>query len=107
MEMDCTESSCDTVIYETFPVRVVTGFVKITLDEKCTEGGIGGFREIRALSVVHDGKAIHGTCVWAREGEKKRVYTNCAAKVQRLTKNTANKTAMCTRSCVLGVGMFI
>ncbi len=56
LNMDCTDSSCATVIYETFPVRVVTSFVKITLDEKCTEGGIGGFREIRALSMVHDGK---------------------------------------------------
>ncbi len=57
--MDCAESSCDTagetVTYETFSVRVVTSFVKITLDEKCTEGGIGGFREIRALSMVSDG----------------------------------------------------
>ncbi len=63
LEMDCTESSCDTVIYETYPVRVVTSFVKISLNEKCTEGGIGGFREIRALSMVHDGKTIYGTCV--------------------------------------------
>ncbi len=54
--MDCTESTCDSVKYETFAVRVVTSFVKITLDEKCTDGGIGGFREIRALSRMHDGK---------------------------------------------------
>ncbi len=64
LDMDCTESSCDTVRYETFPVRVVTSFVKITLDEKCTDGGVGGFREIRAaLSMVHDGKTIHDTSV--------------------------------------------
>ncbi len=56
--MDCAESSCDTARYETFPVRVVTSFVKVTLSEKCSEGGIGGFREIRALSMVHDGKNI-------------------------------------------------
>ncbi len=53
--MDCAESSCDTVKYETFPVRTVTSFVKITL-EKCAINGVGGFREIRALSTAHDGK---------------------------------------------------
>ena len=54
--MDCAESSCDTVRYETFPVRTVTSFVKITLEEKCAINGVGGFREIRALSTAHDGK---------------------------------------------------
>ncbi len=55
-EMDCSESTCDTVTYETFPVQVATSFMKITLDEKCVEGGVGGFREVRALSMVYDGK---------------------------------------------------
>ncbi len=55
-EMDCSESTCDTVTYETFPVQVATSFMKITLDKKCVEGGIGGFREVRALSMQYDGK---------------------------------------------------
>ena len=58
LEMDCSESSCNAVRYETFPARVVTNFVKITLAEKCVEGGIGGFREVRALTMVHDGRKI-------------------------------------------------
>ncbi len=57
LEMSCAESgNCDDVRYETFSVRIVTTSVKITLDEKCVEGGVGGFREIRALSMPHDGK---------------------------------------------------
>ncbi len=56
--MDCADISCDAVRYETFSVRVVTSFVKINLDEKCVEGGVGGFREIRAISVAHDGEKV-------------------------------------------------
>ena len=55
--MDCANVSCDTLRYEVFPAKLVTSFVKITLEEKCSEGGIGGFREIRALTVTHDGEA--------------------------------------------------
>ncbi len=65
--MDCAESICDAVRYETFPARVVSSFVKITLDEKCVEGGIGGFREVRALTMVHGGKA--DTYMYARLGK--------------------------------------
>ncbi len=89
--MDCAESSCDTVRYETFSVRVVTGFVKIILNDKRTGGGNGGFREIRALSVVPDGKTTQDRCVRMREGEKKSMYMRCVIEVQRIQNNIATK----------------